>query len=392
MGNRLQGTVPHTIISFYVENTMRFKTPLVGMFVITLAATSLFGCGEKPAESAAVPQVIKAVKTHVVKGQTDSSERVLSGTTISSDEQALSFRVAGVIVELPIKVGDVLNKGDVVARLDSADYEIFSRQSQASVSQAKAAQVNAESAYKRAKELYAAQAASLADLESARANADSAKASLGVAQQQLNSVRKNQQYTTLSSSSDNCTVTAIPASINSNISAGSSVVNLSCGSFLRARITVPEALIDQIDVGNKVAVSIPSARTESFPGEVVEVGVSNNNAAGFDVEVEIQESDEKLRVGLATSVTLQLGAQDAAQVTVLSPQAILEDAEGKFVYVLEPTDTDTVFSATRRGIATGELRAEGIEISDGLSEGDEVIVAGAARVTANMKVKRLEGQ
>ncbi len=357
-----------------------------------LSLLSLSGCSDKELETASVPQVVKAVKTHIVKGQAGNSERVLSGTTISADEQGLSFRVSGVIVELPIQVGDVLNKGDLIAQLDSTDFDISSRQAQASVSQAKASHVNAQSAYKRTKELYAAQAASLADLESAKANADSAKASLAVSQQQLNSALKNKQYTKLTSSSDNCTVTAIPTSINSNINAGSAVVNLSCGNFLRAKITVPEALIDQIRVGNQVGVSIPSARSEPFAGTVVEVGVSNNNAAGFDVEVEIQESDESLRVGLATSVTLNLGNNDAAQVTLLSPQAILEDASGKFVYILEPTESNEVFKAKRRTVATGELHNTGIEVSSGLTEGDEVIISGTSRVSDGMNVKRLAGQ
>lgn len=371
---------------------MRPLTSSSTFVLVALFLISLSGCSDKEAEVTSAPQVVKAVKTQIIKGQANSSERVLSGTTISADEQGLSFRVSGVIVELPIQVGDVLNKGDLIARLDSTDFEISSRQAQASVSQANATHVNAQSAYKRAKELYAAQAASLSELESARANADSAKANLSVAQQQLNTMLKNKQYTTLSSSSENCTVTAIPTSINSNITAGSPVVNLSCGSFLRAKITVPEALIDQINVGNRVAVSIPSARSKTYPGEVVEVGVSNINAAGFDVKVEIQESDEHLRVGLATSVTLQLGVGDSTQVTVLSLQAILEDSNSKFVYVLNPTDSDAVFTATRRTVATGKLRNGGIEVLSGLSEGDEVIVSGTSRVNENMSVKRLVSQ
>lgn len=371
-------------LSRALSRSMSVTTVLTALSFIFLS-----GCSEDQNGKTSNLNVVKTVKTKIIKGQASGSERVLSGTTISADEQGLSFRVSGVIVELPIQVGDILNKGDLVARLDSTDFEISSRQAQASVSQAKATDVNAQSAYKRAKELYAAQAASLADLESARANANSTKASLSVAQQQLNSMLKNKQYTTLSSGSDNCTVTEIPASINSNISAGSPVVNLSCGNFLRAKITVPEAFIDQINVGNQVAVSIPSARSKAYPGIVAEVGVSNNNAAGFDVEVEIHEADENLRVGLATSVTLQVRSNNSAKVALLSLQAILEDANGKFVYLMDPTDTEEVFTAKRRVVTTGKLHNTGIEIVSGLSEGDEVIVSGTSRLNENMKVKRL---
>jgi len=368
---------------------MRFIT-LSGSILLA-SVMLLSACSQQESEDSVAPQVIKAVKTQLIKGQDANAERVLSGTTISADEQMLSFRVSGVIVELPIQVGDVLNKGDVIARLDSTDFDISSRQAQATVSQAKAAEVNARSAYKRAKELYTAQAASLADLEAARANADSAKASLNVAQQQLNSMLKNKQYTKLVSSADKCTVMAVPVSINSNVNAGASVVNLSCGQYLRAKVTVPEALIDQIKVGEQVAVSIPSARATPFTGKVVEVGVSNNNSAGFDVEVELQESDDNLRVGLVSSVTLAIDNNRPVQVSVVPARAILEDAAGKFVYILKATDSDTVFTASRQTVSTGALRNEGIEIASGLSEGDEVIISGTSRVNDNMKVKRLVG-
>lgn len=369
---------------------MRFTTFSNALFVTALSLSSLSGCSDNNDADSDAPQVIKTVKTFTIKGQAGSQERVLSGTTISADQQDLSFRVSGVIVDLPIQVGDTLNRGDLIARLDSTDFDISYRQAQASVSQAKATQINAQSAYARAKELYTAQAASLADLESARASADSADASLAVAQQQLNSTLKNKQYTQLTSSSDNCTVTAIPATINSNIAAGSPVVKLSCGKFLRARVTVPEALIDQIDLGDNVTIAIQSIRAQVFPGTVVEVGVSNNNAAGFDVEVEIKEVDERLRVGLAASVMLQLdNGHSGANFAMLPPQAILEDANGKFVYLLQPSERESVFIATRRSVTIGALRNEGIEISSGLFKGEEVIVSGTSRVNESMKVKRL---
>lgn len=369
------------------------STPLM---MVALSLLILSGCSETEETENAAPKLIKAVKTQVIEYQTGNLERVLSGTTISSDEQGLSFRVPGVITKLPIQVGDILNKGDLIAQLDTTNFDIAIKQAQANVAQANASHVGAQSAYQRAKELYTAQAASLADLESAKANADSAKAYLHVAQQQLNSALKNQQYTRLSSSSDACQVTDIKTAINSNIVASSPIVGLSCGNFMRAKITVPEVLIDQVNVGKEVNITIPSARPEPFLGAVVEVGVSNNNSAGFDVEVEIKEVNKNLRVGLAASVTLQITKNNldlnAQNVTMLSPQAVLQDTNGKFVYALEPTNTATVFTANRKSVITGKLLNEGVEVISGLSEGDEIIVSGASRVNQGMQVKRLTAQ
>ncbi len=367
----------------------RFKLLAVPL-VIPLCVLLLACESEQGSIESSMPELIKAVKTLVIKTRNGSTERVLAGTTVSSDEQSLSFRVSGVIVELPVQVGDVLKKDDLVAKLDSTDYGITVQQAKASVAQAKASAVSAKSNYSRAKELYSAQAASLADLESARANADSAKASLAVAKQQLNSASKNVQYTVLRSGSDSCSVIAVPNTINSNVSAGSPVVKLSCGSHLRVKVVVPENLIDQVKTGDRVSVLISSLRETAFSGDVVEVAVSNNNAAGFDVEIELLDSVPGLRVGVAASVVFEVSNGNGLHQIVLPSHAVMEDVKGNFVYVLTASEQQNVFFATRKNVGVGELQNEGLFILSGLVKSDEVIVSGVSRVSEKMKVKRIK--
>lgn len=357
--------------------------------VIAVSLIGLLACSEKDSVTNSVPEVVKAVKTYTVESQDGYRERVFSGTTISADEQSLSFRASGVITQLSIKIGDVLKRGDIIAKLDNTDFDITVRQSQASVAQARADQINTKSYYDRAKSLYAAQAMSLADLESAQANADSAKANLRVAQQKLNAAIKNQEYTTLISASDNCKVTEIPTSLNTTINSGSPVVKLSCGSFLRAKVTIPEVLIDKVNLGEQVSVSLPSIQSKIFAGTIVEIGVSNNDAAGYDIEIDLKESDKNLRVGLVASVILRLNNEVSDQTILLPPQAVLQDNNGKFVYILGETEIEGVFIAQRKNIATGKLYNGGVEVLNGLSENNEIIISGVSQLIENMKVKRL---
>ena len=364
--------------------SLKYNKALIGFVLLTLLA-----CSEQKEEQAPVIEIIKAVKTQTVTMAVDSNERVLAGTTISGDEQSLSFRVSGVIVELPIKVGDVLKQGDTVAKLDTTDYDISVRQAQASVAQAKATEISAKSNYERVKDLYSAQAASLSDLESARANASSAKASVAVTQQQLNSALKKKQYTTLSSGANQCQVVSVLTTINSTINAGDAVVKFSCGSHLRVKMVVPEALIDQIKMGDSVIVSIPSVGEDKFAGRVVEVAVSNTDAAGFDVEIELLDDIEDLRVGVTTSVTLALVADSVQKHAILPAHAVIKDGQGNYVFVLSKEQIDGIYTAQRKPVEAGQISNQGLEVLSGLDEGDQVIISGVSKVSEKMKVKRI---
>ncbi len=353
---------------------------------ILIVATA---CTEKSNEQVSVEEIVKAVKTQKIILAAGNTERVLAGTTIASDEQSLSFRVSGVIVDLPIKVGDILKRGDTIAQLDTTDYDISARQAQASLAQAKATQVSAKSNYERVKGLYSAQAASLSDLEAARANATSAKANVAVAQQQLNAALNQKQYTNLTSSADQCKVLSVPTTVNSTINAGSTVAKLSCGTRMRVKMAVPEALIDQVKIGDSVSVSIPSVQVDPITGEVVEVAVSNVDAAGFDVEVELLDDIEGLRVGVSTSITLALTTQSEQKRATLPAHAVIKEGEGNYVFVLSDNQVDGVYQVLKKAVEIGEISNQGLEILSGLNEGDQVIISGVSRVSESMKVKRI---
>lgn len=144
---------------------------------VALAACLLAmnGCGEEPATE--LSPVVRPVKTVVVGGE-QTAELSFPGTTQASHRSVLSFRVKGPLIELPVNEGDLVKKGELLARIDPVDFEI-------KVAEASAAFRKAVADYDRYNRLYEREAVPLADVELHRAMRDVAEAQLRQAEVNL---------------------------------------------------------------------------------------------------------------------------------------------------------------------------------------------------------------
>ncbi|MFQ6114519.1 MAG: efflux RND transporter periplasmic adaptor subunit, partial [bacterium] len=140
----------------------------VGVISLTFLAC---GGGEQKVE-----EIIRPVRYQQVYSTGGSRVRSFSGTARSGVESKLSFKVAGTVLEVPVKVGDKVRSGQLIARLDPKDYQLKVQQADASLARAKAEERNAKADYERIRALYENNNASKDDLDAARAGFESASA------------------------------------------------------------------------------------------------------------------------------------------------------------------------------------------------------------------------
>ena len=121
---------------------MRFYS----LFVFTLlAALGSSGCGTSPGTAAGIESSGKAGvdaalrRVDVIAAVEKPIEKIVTvtGTLAAEQEIVLGLKVAGRISELPLDLGSTVQKGDVIARLDTTDFELRVRQSEASLQQAR---------------------------------------------------------------------------------------------------------------------------------------------------------------------------------------------------------------------------------------------------------------
>lgn len=361
------------------QRSMSRSTFLVTNLVV---AALLSGCGAQ--EETAGPR-LRLVRHIVAQSQAAVRSRTFSGTSRSSQESRLSFKVSGTLEALPIRVGDTLSRGDLIARVDASQYELEAQQAQAGLVQAQAAERNAEATYERTKGLYENQTASRGDLDSARANAESAKAQAEVTRKQLELARLNVAYTRLRAVEE-CSVATVEVEVNENVSAGSTVALVNCGDELEVGLSMPESLIGGIEEGMRTAIRFDALPDETFTGTVTEVGVAARSGTTFPVTVRVDGTHSQLRSGLAAEVILQFRGSGEKEVILVPLTAVVHEPGGNFVFLVEPESDDEAM-VVRREVELGELTADGMEIVGGLSPGERVITAGTSVVRQGLRVR-----
>jgi RND family efflux transporter MFP subunit len=320
---------------------------------------------------------------------TDASvfrDRSFSGTSKSSRESRLSFKVSGTVVNVPVQIGQRLNSGDLIAEIDPASYVLQAQQAQASLVEAQANDRRAAANYERTKGLYANDNASLNDLESARAQAESAGAQVRAAGKTLEIARLNVSYTKLTADTE-CSIASLNIEVNENVAAGQQVASVSCGDAFEVTVDLPESLIGSVNATTPVTVRFGSIPGQKFSGVISEVAVASApGSAAFPIVIKIAESHPSLRSGLAADVAFQFdSAADKGRV-VVPVTAVINDPDGTFVFIAEQAEIDGEAIVRRRTVTLGELSQSGIEIIDGLQVGDRVVTAGVSVIRDGQRV------
>ena len=350
-----------------------------GMLVASLIA----GCGGGDME--AVEQ-LRPVRYVIVEDGTTLRDRSFSGISKSTTVSRLSFRVAGSVERIPAQIGQRLDAGSMIMELDSTTYELQVQQADAGLVEAEANDRRAAANYERTRGLYANDNASLNDLEAARAQAESAEAMVDSAVKALEIARLNLQYTMLTADSD-CSIASLDVEVNENVSAGQQVAMVNCGDAFEVTLDLPESVIANVSVGAEVGIRFGAIQDEDFTGIVTEVAVATTQAAaGFPIVVQVNERHPSLRSGLAADVTFQFGTGQAGYAPVVPVDAIVNDPGGTYVYVAEPGDAAGEGVVRRRDVDLGELTQLGVEIVEGLSVGDRVVIAGVSVIRDGQRV------
>ena len=341
-------------------------------------------CGEEPTETS--DPVIRPVRAERVTATGAKRTRTFSGSARAGQESRLSFRINGSIKQLKVKLGDRVRKDQVIARLDPKDYQLQVQQAEAALAQSRAQERNAKANYERIRGLYENNSASVNELDSSRAAMESADAQVNNLSKQLELARSQLSYTDLKAPLDGLIADVI-SEVNENVAAGQAIAILNAGSRLEITFQAPEALISDIQEGESATIAFDALPGQQFGASITEVGVATGNiATAFPITATLNEANDDVRQGMAAEVTMTFGNEGNRDQIFVKPKAVVEDQEGRFVYIAEASDGDLA-TVKRREVRTGSLTEEGIEILEGLQDGDMIITAGLRFLNDGLQVR-----
>jgi len=319
--------------------TTKYILITLGVIVVLLIILKLAGIIGKPALTQVA--VEKADKRNIV--ETVSA----SGKIKPEIEVKISSEVSGEIVELPIKEGDVVKKGQLLCRVrpdilkSGYDRAIASYNTQKAslgnaaqmYEQAKANFANSEAKYKRNKELYDKKVLSAAEFDAAVADYQSSKAALEAARQ--NQIGSNyglaQSSASVKEASDNLAKTDIYSPVDGVVSklsvekgervlgtvqnVGTEIMTISDLSALDVNVDVNENDINRVALGDSAAIQVDAFLGQKFTGVVREIG-SSANVVGTNAD---QVTNFTVKVRLLPESYARLMSKDSKNPSPFKP-------------------------------------------------------------------------
>jgi RND family efflux transporter MFP subunit len=352
-----------------------------------LVLAGLVACGGT--EQATPAPATRPVKVFLVEGGAAAAVRSFPGKVNASQRAELAFRVSGKLQEVLVKEGDLVQEGQVLARLDPTDYELVLEDRQARFD-------NSERNFKRAGELVKNGNISRLDFDRMEAEYRSATAALSQASKDL-------EYTILTAPFGG-RIAQRGVENFEEVTARQTVIWLQNIDQLDIVIDLPESLVRSIrgDVstdGTDGAGHIkPAPRaTARFEGRGDQAFVLQPKEVSTRADPQTQTFRATLTMpapttftvlpGMTATVSLDLSdLVSGNSVKWVPARAVQADsALDARVWLLDPVS----MTVSSRKVTIGRLSGSMIEITDGLVGGEEIVAVGAPYLAEGMRVTRM---
>src|SRR5437773_5375062 len=336
------------------------------------------------------------VQTTMVVARTDRQSTVLltgSGYIVTRHKYIIiGTKILGQIVEEPIEEGQHIKAGDVLARIDDRDYQAQLRQAIASRDVAKAKLHLLQDKADRARYLIKTGAIAKDDFETAITAAGVGQAELERDEAAVDYAKFNVNQCVISSPINGIVLKQyreLGDTINfgGQIEAGggsTDIAQLADTDDMRAEVDINEADIGEVGIGSQVIVVLDLYPVKKFDSALVKVYPAADRQKGtVKIEVQIARPDLQIIKPEMSAKVSFLENQPAAtqQPRITVPKGAVRIEEGKtYAWTVRKGIVQRV------GIVRGQETETGIEIKQGLNDGDAVVVSPQANLANGRKV------
>jgi membrane fusion protein, multidrug efflux system len=344
---------------------------IAGIFAFSLLTA---GCKQETEAQEPVRPVLS-----VVIAPRESGRTAAVGTVEPRYKTDLSFRVLGRLIARPVNVGDSVERGEIVAAIDSTAIELAVRSAKAELSRSQAQLANASATEGRQRTLIATDTTSKETLDNAVQVRAGAEASVARAQANLTKTIEQLGYAQVKADFAGV-VTAVAADVGQVVSPGQTVVTV-------ARPDIREAVVDigpdfpvPLRVGLPFTVSLQLLPAIQVGGQIREIAPQADPVTRTQrVRIALNDPPSSFRLG--ATVTAQL-ASDQRPILRVPESAVLSKNGENFVWVVDlPAST---VSLRKVGVFRDD---GGIQVTAGLDAGTRIVTAGIHSLKQGQQVR-----
>jgi multidrug efflux system membrane fusion protein len=337
------------------------------------------GAGKGPP---AIPVSVAAVEKQTVQVRLHAIGNVEAYSTV-----AVKARVDGQIIDVNLRDGAPVKKGDVLFRIDPRPYEAALRQAEANALRDAAAREQAQSQARRYQELLDKNFISKEAFAQIRTNAATAEATAKASQAALENARLNLEYCTIRSPLDGF-IGKVLLQAGNLVKANdvNALVVINQVRPIYVNFAVPEQSLPEVRkhmAGGQLQVEVlPADAAQQHPrGRLIFIDNAVDPSTGtIRMRAQFDNQDAALWPGQFVNVSLRLYEQPDA--LVVPAQAVQTGPEGPYVYVI-----DKDMTADLRRITVQRTEADTAIVASGLSENERVVTRGQLRLGPKVKVQ-----
>lgn len=374
---------------------MNQKKLTIGIVGIALVAGALYLLAGKSSKNSL------KLETALVSRHSITNTVTATGTVEPVTEVEVGTQVSGIIDKLYADYNDQVTAGQLIAEMDKVNLKAELASAQAQLASSKTEFEYQQKNYARSKVLYEKKLISDSDYETATYNYEKAKAAYDQSQAAMVKVRRNLEYATITSPIDGVVIDKAVEE-GQTVAAGFETPTL---FTIAADLTKMQVIadVDEADIGNvedgqRVTFTVDAYPNDTFEGVVKQIRLGDSSSSSssttststvvtYEVVVTADNPDLKLKPRLTANITIYTLERD--NVLTVPTKSLRFVPEANILSELGWTisDENTEAPAGKRlvwikngtnlhpkAIAVGSTSGSFIEVTEGLAEGEEIVV------------------
>jgi RND family efflux transporter MFP subunit len=348
-------------------NIHRRLLMVIGLLAGGLTVALMTGGCSKPAVK---DPRLQSPMVEIFKAQAaGSNRRAFTGIVEARVQSDLGFRVGGKILERSVDVGQRVQKGQILMRLDPEDLRLSAAAQHANVEAARAKYTHAAADETRSAMLVKSGVMSRQEYDQDRAALDTAKAQLEAAEAQARVSNNSSEYAVLLADADGVIVRTLsePGQV---VAAGQTVIQLAHDGPREALVNLPEGV--RPDLG-----TIASARLygqeQMYQARLRQLSDAADPASRtFEARYVLEGEAASAPLGSTVTVTLLTKQTSGNQAVLVPVGAIYDRGSGPGVWVV-----DDKSEVKFRSVTIASIGQEEVVVSSGVDAGEKVVALGA---------------
>ncbi|SHF44217.1 RND family efflux transporter, MFP subunit [Mariniphaga anaerophila] len=340
-------------------------------FIILFALAACNQQTQSESSELAVPVSVEDIRLQSIEQfvSTTGTVNATSEVTLNSEMAGDYFLQTNPATGRPFKLGDRVSKGQTIIRFENEEYV-----NNLAIDAVKLNLEISEQEYDKQKSLYEKGGVTLRELRNSEVSKTNAQYNYENAQIQMAKMSVSAPFSGV--------IVELPYYTNGvRIASGAQMATIMSYSQMYMSINLPEKNIGELQLGQEVLVTNYTLPEDTLRGKVTEMSPAiSTETRTFSGRIDINNSDLKLRPGMFVKADVITARKDST--IVIPKDVILSGNRGKYVFIVGRNS-----AADDRRITTGLENQDFVEVIEGLSVNDRLIIKGFETLRDDSKVR-----